>query len=97
MQPRPSQVYRNDGSTQPTQSYTVYRDGRMFPDGPPPRTMPRGSGTGQGERQIFRPEKVEPENTRTGTIAEAGGRVTGWIDKSGLGDAIDIIIWGLGG
>ncbi|MGW0808759.1 RHS repeat-associated core domain-containing protein, partial [Nonomuraea sp. NPDC002799] len=95
MQPRPSQIYRNDGSTQPTQSYTVYRDGRMYPDGPPPAA--RSGGSGQGERQIFRPERVEPENTRTGTVAETGFRVTGWIDKSGLGDALDIIIWGLGG
>ncbi|GAA3580869.1 RHS repeat-associated core domain-containing protein [Nonomuraea rosea] len=95
MQPRPSQIYRNDGTTQPTQSYTVYRNGRTYPDGPPP--APRSGGSGQGERQIYRPERVEPENTRTGTVAEAGGRVTNWMDKSGLGDAIDIIIWGLGG
>ncbi|TMR21761.1 RHS repeat-associated core domain-containing protein [Nonomuraea turkmeniaca] len=84
MQPRPGQVYRNDGSVQPTQSYTVYRDGRMYPDGPPPQMRPGGSG--QGEKQIFRPEKIEPENTRTGTIAETGARVTRWIDQSGLDD-----------
>ncbi|MEV0198972.1 RHS repeat-associated core domain-containing protein [Nonomuraea sp. NPDC050691] len=97
MQPRPSQVYRNDGSTQPTQSYTVYRNGRTYPDGPPPPNQPIGSGSGQGQRQIFRPEKVEPENTRTGTVAETGARVTGYMDKSGLADAIEIILWGLGG
>ncbi|MBN6055985.1 type IV secretion protein Rhs [Nonomuraea sp. RK-328] len=97
MQPRPSQIYRNDGSTQPTQSYTVFRNGRTYPDGPPPPTRPTGSGSGQGERQIFRPEKVEPENTRTGTVAETGARVTGYMDKSGLADAIEIILWGLGG
>lgn len=95
MQPRPSQIYRNDGSTQPTQSYTVYRDGRMYPDGPPPAARPGGSG--QGERQIFRPEKIEPENTRTGTIAETGFKVTQYMDKSGLADALDIIFGGLGG
>ncbi|MGW0193184.1 RHS repeat domain-containing protein [Nonomuraea sp. NPDC003201] len=95
MQPRPSQIYRNDGSTQPTQSYTVYRDGRMYPDGPPPAARPGGSG--QGERQIFRPEKIEPENTRTGTIAETGFKVNQYLDKSGIADALDIIIWGLGG
>ncbi|NUW36581.1 type IV secretion protein Rhs [Nonomuraea sp. SMC257] len=95
MQPRPSQIYRNDGSTQPTQSYTVYRDGRTYPDGPPPAARPGGSG--QGERQIFRPEKVEPENTRTGTVAETGFKMAQYMDKSGLADALDIIIWGLGG
>ncbi|MFG1702909.1 RHS repeat domain-containing protein [Nonomuraea sp. M3C6] len=85
-QPRPSQVYRNDGTTQPTQSYTVYRNGKMYPDGPPPSNIPRGGGSGQGEKQIFKPEKIEPENTRTGTIAETGARVTRWIDQSGLDD-----------
>ncbi|MFI7694782.1 RHS repeat domain-containing protein [Nonomuraea sp. NPDC049655] len=85
-QPRPSQVYRNDGTTQPTQSYTVYRDGKMYPDGPPPPSLTRPQGSGQAEKQIFKPEKIEPENTRTGTIAETGARVTRWIDQSGLDD-----------
>ncbi|MEV4169437.1 hypothetical protein [Nonomuraea sp. NPDC049709] len=56
----------------------------MYPDGPPPQIRPGGSG--QGEKQIFRPEKIEPESTRTGTVAEAGARVTRWIDQSGLDD-----------
>ncbi|NUP77775.1 MAG: hypothetical protein HOV96_09550, partial [Nonomuraea sp.] len=85
-QPRPSQVYRNDGTTQPTQSFTVYRDGRMYPDGPPPPSLTRPAGSGQAEKQIFKPEKIEPENTRTGTVAETGARVTRWIDQSGLDD-----------
>lgn len=87
MQSRPSQVYRNDGTVQPTQSFTVYRNGRMYPDGPPPSSLTRPAGSGQGEKQLFRPEKIEPENTRTGTIAETGARVTRWIDQSGIDDA----------
>jgi hypothetical protein len=92
VQPRPSQVYRNDGTTQPTQSFTVYRDGKMYPDGPPPSNLMRSGGSGQSEKQIFRPEKIEPENTRTGTIAETGARVTRWIDQSGIGDALDLFL-----
>ncbi|WP_344892936.1 hypothetical protein, partial [Nonomuraea antimicrobica] len=88
-QPRPGQVYRNDGSIQPTQSYTVWRDGKMYPDGPPPQI--RASGSGQGEKQLFRPEKIEPESTRAGTVAEAGARVTRWIDKSGLDDFFGLL------
>ncbi|MEU5868857.1 hypothetical protein ABZ815_47360 [Nonomuraea sp. NPDC047529] len=58
----------------------------MYPDGPPPPSLTRPGGSGQAEKQIFRPEKIEPENTRTGTIAETGARVTRWIDQSGLDD-----------
>nr|WP_055502337.1 RHS repeat-associated core domain-containing protein [Nonomuraea pusilla] len=90
-QPRPNHVYRNDGSVQQTRSFTVYRDGKMYPDGPPPPNLPRPGGSGQAEKQIFKPEKIEPENTRTGTIAEAGARVTRWFDQSGLDDALGII------
>ncbi|MBF8189726.1 type IV secretion protein Rhs [Nonomuraea sp. K274] len=86
-QPRPSQVYRNDGTVQPTQSFTVYRNGRMYPDGPPPSNLVRPGGSGQGEKQLFKPSEIEPTNTRTGTIAETGARVTRWIDQSGLDDA----------
>ncbi|QFY06764.1 type IV secretion protein Rhs [Nonomuraea phyllanthi] len=84
-QPQPSHIWRNDGTRQPTQSISVYRNGEMYPDGPPPPGL-RPGGSGQGQKQIFRPEKVEPENTRTGTIAETGARVTRWIDQSGLDD-----------
>ncbi|WP_329082517.1 MULTISPECIES: RHS repeat domain-containing protein [unclassified Streptosporangium] len=72
--PRPSQVYRNDGSAQPTQSYTVYGNGRMYPQGRPPSSLPR-NGSGQGEKQIFKPEKYEIEaNRRGGATAELGAR-----------------------
>ncbi|MEV5504821.1 RHS repeat-associated core domain-containing protein, partial [Nonomuraea fuscirosea] len=74
-QPRPSQVYRNDGSVQPTQSYTVYGNGRMYPQGRPPSNLPNGGGSGQGQRQIFRPEKIEMEvNTRRGAMGHLGMR-----------------------
>ncbi|MDX3100120.1 RHS repeat domain-containing protein, partial [Nonomuraea angiospora] len=72
--PRPSQVYRNDGSVQPTQSYTVYGNGRMYPQGRPPSNLPRG-GTGQGEKQIFKPEQIEMEvNTKRGATTHLGFR-----------------------
>ncbi|MFE3448300.1 RHS repeat-associated core domain-containing protein [Nonomuraea sp. NPDC059194] len=73
-QPRPSQVYRNDGSVQPTQSYTVYGNGRMYPQGRPPSNLPRRGGSGQGEKQIFKPEKVELGPNRRGATAELGAR-----------------------
>ncbi|MFI6501026.1 RHS repeat-associated core domain-containing protein [Nonomuraea typhae] len=92
---RQGQVYRNDGTTQQTQSVSVYRNGQMYPDGPPPPNLIRPNGSGQGQRQVFRPEKIEPENTRTGTIAESGGRFVRWIDKGGLGDALDIFLGGM--
>ncbi|MEV4107309.1 RHS repeat-associated core domain-containing protein [Nonomuraea sp. NPDC049695] len=88
---RPGQVYRNDGTVQPTQSVSVYRNGEMYPDGPPPPSIARPGGSGQGQKQLFKPEKIEPENTRTGTIAEAGAKVTNWFNKSGLDDAIDLL------
>ncbi|SNS29807.1 RHS repeat-associated core domain-containing protein [Streptosporangium subroseum] len=73
-QARPSQVYRNDGTAQPTQSYTIYGNGRMYPQGRPPSNLPRPNGSGQGEKQIFKPEKIEAENTRRGATAELGAR-----------------------
>lgn len=94
---RQGQVYRNDGTTQQTQSVSVYRNGEMYPDGPPPPSVIRPGGSGQGQRQVFRPEKIEPENTRTGTVAEAGGRFVRWIDQGGLADGLDIFLHGLGG
>ncbi|SDJ61425.1 RHS repeat-associated core domain-containing protein [Nonomuraea jiangxiensis] len=90
-QPRPSQTYRLDGTTQQTQSYTVYGNGRMYPEGRPPSNLPRGGGSGQGEKQLFRPDEISPSNTRTGTVAETGARVVRWYDKSGLDDAIDLL------
>ncbi|MEO3791079.1 RHS repeat-associated core domain-containing protein [Nonomuraea sp. B10E15] len=93
-QPRPSHIWRNDGTRQPTQSYTIYGNGRMYPQGRPPSNLGRGSGSGQGEKQLFKPERIEPESTRAGTIAETGGRFTRWIDKGGLGDALDILFGG---
>ncbi|MFI7126605.1 RHS repeat-associated core domain-containing protein [Nonomuraea sp. NPDC050153] len=73
-QPRPSQVYRNDGTVQPTQSYSVYGNGRMYPEGRPPSNLP-SNGSGQGQKQIFKPEKVELENsTRRGASTELGFR-----------------------
>ncbi|MGW0811351.1 RHS repeat-associated core domain-containing protein, partial [Nonomuraea sp. NPDC002799] len=92
--PRPSSVYRNDGSVQPTQSYTVYGNGRMYPQGRPPSSLPRG-GSGQGERQIFRPEKIEVEtNSRRGATAELGARGQKIADN--FVDLFDIWFGGLG-
>ncbi|SEG57955.1 RHS repeat-associated core domain-containing protein [Nonomuraea solani] len=94
-QPRPSQVYRNDGSTQPTQSYTVYGNGRMYPQGRPPSNLPNGNGSGQGQKQIFRPEKLEIEvNTRKGAVANLGMR--GGKLGDDIADFFDALLGGLG-
>ncbi|WP_326636620.1 type IV secretion protein Rhs [Nonomuraea fuscirosea] len=94
-QPRPSQVYRNDGSVQPTQSYTVYGNGRMYPQGRPPSNLPNGGGSGQGQRQIFRPEKIEMEvNTRRGAMGHLGMR--GGKLGDDFADFLDTFLGGLG-
>ncbi|MGW4790800.1 RHS repeat-associated core domain-containing protein [Nonomuraea sp. NPDC004297] len=94
-QPRPSQVYRNDGSVQPTQSYTVYGNGRMYPGGRPPSNPQGGAGSGMGEKQIFKPEKIELENnTRRGASAELGMRGGKLVDD--MADFFDFWIHGLG-
>ncbi|MGW5682160.1 RHS repeat domain-containing protein [Nonomuraea sp. NPDC003754] len=94
-QPRPSQVYRNDGSVQPTQSYTVYGNGRMYPQGRPPSNLPRG-GSGQAEKQIFKPEKYEIETNRRGAAtAELGARGQKVADD--IIDLFDTWFGGMGG
>ncbi|MGW4471453.1 RHS repeat domain-containing protein [Nonomuraea sp. NPDC004354] len=94
-QPRPSQVYRNDGSVQPTQSYTVYGNGRMYPQGRPPSNLPRG-GSGQAEKQIFKPEKYEIETNRRGAAtAELGARGQKIADD--IIDLFDTWFGGMGG
>ncbi|MGR6923289.1 RHS repeat domain-containing protein [[Actinomadura] parvosata] len=93
--PRPSQVYRNDGSVQPTQSYTVYGNGRMYPQGRPPSNLPRGGGSGQAEKQIFKPEKIEMEvNTKRGAVAHLGMR--GGKLGDDIADFFDALLGGLG-
>ncbi|NJP92128.1 hypothetical protein HCN51_22125 [Nonomuraea sp. FMUSA5-5] len=93
--PRPSQVYRNDGSVQPTQSYTVYGNGRMYPQGRPPSNLPRGGGSGQAEKQIFKPEKIEMEvNTKRGAVAHLGMR--GGKLGDDIADFFDTLLGGLG-
>ncbi|MEV2273261.1 RHS repeat domain-containing protein [Nonomuraea africana] len=94
-QPRPSQVYRNDGSVQPTQSYTVYGNGRMYPQGRPPSNLPQGSGSGQGQKQIFRPEKVEMEPNRRGAAAAQLG-LRGQKTADNIIDLFDTWFGGLG-
>ncbi|MDP9844633.1 RHS repeat domain-containing protein [Streptosporangium lutulentum] len=90
-QARPSQVYRNDGTAQPTQSYTIYGNGRMYPQGRPPSNLTRPNGSGQGERQGFREEPVE-QYTRRGAAAELGARSQKIMDN-----VIDLFDTGLGG
>ncbi|MEV0594213.1 RHS repeat domain-containing protein [Nonomuraea cavernae] len=80
---RQGQVYNINGQTQQTRSVTVYRDGKLYPDGRPP-TNPNGSH--QLQRQDYKPWEQEPAQTRTGSIAEVGVRVTRWIDQSGMDD-----------
>ncbi|MFK4037334.1 RHS repeat-associated core domain-containing protein [Nonomuraea wenchangensis] len=92
-QPRPSQVYRNDGTTQPTQSYTVYGNGRLYPQGRPPSNLPNRGGSGQGEKQIFRPEKVELEPNRTGQAMQTFNRAPKMIDS--IADIIDGFFGGM--
>ncbi|WP_052423791.1 RHS repeat domain-containing protein [Nonomuraea candida] len=93
--PRPSQVYRNDGSVQPTQSYTVYGNGRMYPQGRPPSNLPNGGGSGQGQKQIFKPEKIEMEvNTRRGAMGHLGMR--GGKLGDDIADFFDFFLGGLG-
>ncbi|MEU7898088.1 RHS repeat-associated core domain-containing protein [Nonomuraea sp. NPDC049152] len=90
---REGQVYRNDGTTQPTKSVTVYRNGRMYPDGKPPPNQVPPSGSGQGMRQDYKPQELEPPMSKPGTIAETGFRTVRWFDQSGLDD----FFGGLGG
>jgi len=87
----PGQVYGNNGRVQEGRSITVYRDGRMYPDGPPPPNMVRPpSRSGQLQRQDYRPLEVEPPQGRAGSTAEVGVRVVRWIDQSGFDDLINI-------
>ncbi|MFC4015526.1 RHS repeat domain-containing protein, partial [Nonomuraea purpurea] len=89
--PRPSQVYRNDGTAQPTQSYTVYGNGRMYPQGRPPSSLPRNR-IGQAEN-IFKKDKVElTNNTRRGATMELSSRSPKIID-----DMVDFLDFWLGG
>jgi RHS repeat-associated protein len=81
---RPGQVISNNGRVQETRSITVYRDGRMYPDGPPPPNLPNGSG--QLQRQDYRPREIEPPQRRFGSGAEAVARVERWIDKADIPD-----------
>ncbi|WP_336204276.1 RHS repeat domain-containing protein [Nonomuraea sp. LPB2021202275-12-8] len=83
---RQGQVYGNNGQVQQTRSVTVYRDGRMYPDGRPPSGMPRPNGSGQGVKKDYKPEALEPPETRSGTIANTGFSSVRWFDKSGLDD-----------
>ncbi|TMR90646.1 RHS repeat domain-containing protein [Nonomuraea basaltis] len=92
-QPRPSQVYRNDGTTQPTQSYTVYGNGRMYPQGRPPSNLPRPNGSGAGERQHWKHEPIEL-NKRGGAAAELGARGQKIVDN--IVDGFDTLFGGLG-
>ncbi|MCK2221690.1 type IV secretion protein Rhs [Actinomadura sp. ATCC 31491] len=92
-QPRPSQVYRNDGTTQPTQSYSVYGNGRLYPEGRPPSNLPNGGGSGQGEKQIFKPEKIELEPNKRGLQTQLFNRTDKLMDS--IADIIDG--FGLGG
>ncbi|MCA2176372.1 type IV secretion protein Rhs [Nonomuraea glycinis] len=84
---RRGQVYNNSGQAQPTRSVTVYRNGKMYPDGHPPGSIPRGNGSGQGQGQNYKFEEIELEGRKTGTIATTGANVVRWFDKSGLDDA----------
>ncbi|MEU0567861.1 RHS repeat-associated core domain-containing protein [Nonomuraea sp. NPDC005983] len=90
---RPGQVYGNNGVSQPTQSVTVFRNGKMYPDGPPPPNLTRPSGSGQGMRQDYKPESLEPPETKAGTVADSTFRVIRYFDQSGLDD----FFGGLGG
>ncbi|NUW39836.1 RHS repeat-associated core domain-containing protein [Nonomuraea rhodomycinica] len=83
---RPGQVYGNNGVAQPTQSVTVFRNGKMYPDGAPPPNLTGPSGSGQGLRQDYKPQELEPPETRTGTISDAGFRMIRYFDQSGLDD-----------
>ncbi len=53
--------YNNSGQAQPTRSVTVYRNGKMYPDGHPPGSIPRGNGSGQGQGQNYKFEEIELE------------------------------------
>ncbi len=92
-QPRPSQVYRNDGSTQQTQSYTVYGNGRMYPEGRPPTRLPDRAGSGSAEKQLWKNEEIELTK-RSGAIAELGARSQKIVDN--IVDTIDTLLGGLG-
>jgi hypothetical protein len=84
-------VYRNDGSVQQTQSVSVYRNGKMYPDGRPPDNMIRPNGSGQGIRQDYKPEKLEPPSTRAGATAEVSVRIGKEIDVSYVDIAFHIL------
>ncbi|WP_406319838.1 type IV secretion protein Rhs [Streptosporangium sp. NBC_01639] len=90
---RDGQVYGNNGVSQPTQSVSVFRNGKMYPDGAPPPNMLRPSGSGRGIRQDYKPMEQEAELTRPGAIAETATRAVRFFDQSGLDD----FFGGLGG
>lgn len=90
---REGQVYGNNGAAQPTQSVSVFRNGKMYPDGAPPPNMVRPSGSGRGIRQDYKPLEQEPGVTRPGAIAETSTRAVRFFDQSGLDD----FFGGLGG
>ncbi|MDF2707123.1 MAG: Rhs family protein-like protein [Nonomuraea muscovyensis] len=84
---RDSHVYNLNGQVQQTRSVAVYRNGRMYPDGQPPPNMIRPNGSGQLQRQDYKPAELEPPQRKLGAAAETGARVTRWIDQAdGLGD-----------
>ncbi|MEV1242376.1 RHS repeat-associated core domain-containing protein [Nonomuraea sp. NPDC049750] len=83
---RPGQVYGNNGVAQPTQSVSVFRNGKMYPDGEPPPNLVPPSNSGQGMRQDYKPLEQEPPQTKTGTISDTTGRFIRYFDQSGLDD-----------
>ncbi|MEV6151833.1 hypothetical protein AB0L53_15955 [Nonomuraea sp. NPDC052129] len=83
---RPGQVYGNNGVSQPTQSVSVFCNGKMYPDGEPPPNLVPPSNSGQGMRQDYKPMEQEPPMTKTGTISDTTGRFVRYFDQSGLDD-----------
>jgi hypothetical protein len=55
--------------------------------------MVRPSGSGQGMRQDYKPQELEPPLTTPGTIADTSFRSIRYFDQSGLDD----FFGGLGG
>ncbi|MGW0065948.1 RHS repeat-associated core domain-containing protein [Streptosporangium sandarakinum] len=81
---RDGSYHRIDGSRHPSKSVSVYRDGKMYPDGRPPQGMVRPSGSGQGMRQDYKPAELDPPSTRTGIVAETAARSTKFINEGDL-------------
>ncbi|MFF0312627.1 RHS repeat domain-containing protein [Streptosporangium sp. NPDC004379] len=81
---RDSHTYDISGSRQPTKSVSVYRNGKLYPEGQPPAGLGRPSGSGQNLRQDYKPAELEPPLTGKGITAEAVVRTTRFIDQGDL-------------